>query len=199
VEWTGISAQTLWIVALIGAAMLLLLFFLRPRPQVLAVASHVLWKQVIPKRMNPLLKEIIALLLQLLILAAIVCALGMPQRATQETPVVDEAGVVRPRDRVVVVDLSASMGAIEGDQTRLEAVRDRLRLMMDDLAEDERMAIVLAEQVATVAVPLTGDTARLGLAIRSLRVQPGRAFNGLMLIKMLNDRLHLIRSVLQVS
>ena len=174
-EWTGISAQTLWIAALIGAAILLLLFFLRPRPQVLAVASHVLWKQVIPKRMNPLLKEIIALLLQLLILAAIVGALGMPQRAKEETPIVDEAGVVRPRDRVVVVDLSASMGAIEGDQTRLETVRDRLQLTMGDLAEDERMAIVLAEQVATVAVPLTGDTARLGLAIRSLRVQPGRA------------------------
>ncbi len=174
-EWTGIAPQTLGIAALIGAAILLLLFFLRPRPQVLAVASHVLWKQVVPKRMNPLLKEIIALLLQLLILAAVVCALGMPQRMDEEIPVVDEAGVVRPRDRVMVVDLSASMGAVEGDGTRLDGVRTRLQRMMDDLAEGERMAIVHAAQTATVAVPLTADPARLGLAIRSLRVLPGRA------------------------
>ncbi len=173
--WTGLPTQTLITAALVGAGVLLVLFFLRPRPQVLAVPSHVLWKQVIPRRIDPLIKEIIALLLQLLILAAVVGALGRPEPVVEEPEPVDVEGITRPRDRVVVVDLSASMGAMEGDASRLDGVKRRLQEMVADLADGERMAIVRADATATVAVPLTDDVQRLGLGIRSLRVRPGRA------------------------
>ena len=173
--WTGLPTQTLLAAALVGALALLVLFFLRPRPQLLAVPSHVLWKQVIPRRIDPLLKEIIALLLQLLILAAVVAALGQPVPTVEELEAVEVEGIQRARDRVVVVDLSASMAAAEGAGTRLDGVQRRLGEMVADLAADERMAIVRADATATVAVPLTDDAQRLGLGIRSLRVQPGRA------------------------
>ena len=173
--WTGLPAQTLLVAAIVAALALLVLFFLRPRPQLFAVPSHVLWNQVIPKRIDPLIKEIIALLLQLLILAAVVAALGRPEPTVEALEPVDVEGVQRARDRVVVVDLSASMAAAEGESTRLEGVKQRLGEMVADLAEGERMAIVRADTTATVAVPLTGDVQRLGLGIRSLRVQPGRA------------------------
>ena len=173
--WTGLPAQTLLWALVAGVLVLLILFFIRPRPLVLAVSSHVLWKQVVPKRLDPLIKEIIALLLQLLILAAVVAALGAPQRAAEDPEVIDIGGVKRPLDRVVVVDLSASMAAADGEGSRLDSVRGRLQAILDDLAEGERMALVVAAQVATVTVPLTGDRQRIGLGIRSLAVRPGRA------------------------
>lgn len=173
--WTGVSPQTLLWALAIGAAALLLLFFLRPRPQLLAVPSHVLWKQVIPRRLDPLIKEIIALVLQLIILAAVIAALGAPQRVTEEPEAATADGIQRPRDRVVVVDLSASMAALEGDASRLQHVKERLESLLFDLAEGERLAIVRAGQTASVAVPLTDDVQRLGLGIRSLRVRAGRA------------------------
>jgi len=173
--WTGLPPQTLLWVLIAGALVLLVLFFIRPRPLVLAVPSHVLWKQVVPRRLDPLLKEIIALLLQLLILLAVVAALGAPQRVAEEPEAVDIGGVTRPSDRVVVVDLSASMAAADGEGTRLDSVKERLQAILDDLAEGERMAIVHAASVATVAVPLTADHQRIGLGIRSLAAHPGRA------------------------
>jgi len=175
VTFAGVPAQTLLTALVVGTVVLLLLFFLRPRPQVLAVPSHVLWKQVIPKRLDPLIKEIIALLLQLLILVAVLAALGQPTRPEEPAVAVDLGGVVRPFDRVVVVDLSASMGAAEGEGTRLDAVRQRLQTLVDDLADGERMALVRAGPVASVAVPLTEDRQRLGLAVRSLQPLPGRS------------------------
>ena len=173
--WTGLPTQTLLWALIAGVLVLLVLFFIRPRPLVLAVSSHVLWKQVVPKRLDPLIKEIIALLLQLLILAAVVAALGAPQRVAEEPEVIDVGGVKRPNDRVMVVDLSASMAAADGEGSRLDSVRDRLQAILDDLAEGERIAIVHAAPVATVAVPLTADRQRIGLGIRSLAVRPGRA------------------------
>ena len=168
--WTGIPTETLLWAALIGVVVLLVLFFLRPRPRLLAVPSHVLWQKVLPRRLDPLIKEIIALLLQILILLGVLAALGQPESKVLPPVAEDEAGVVRPVDRVVVVDLSASMSALENGGTRLDGVRERLTVLMDDLAEGERMAVVRAGPCATVAVPLTDDRQRLGLAIRSLKV-----------------------------
>ncbi len=174
--WTGLPPQTLWLVAVAGTAGLLLLFLLRPRPTVLLVPSHVLWNRALPRRMNPLLKELIALLLQIAALLAIVGALGRPVSEAVEPPLAEEEGVARPRDRVVVVDCSASMAATEEDGTRrIDLARGEVEQLIAGLADGERMAIVMAGAEPVVAVPLTGDTQRLGLAARTLRAGPGRA------------------------
>ena len=174
--WTGLPPQTLAIAAIAGTAGLILLFLLRPRPRVLAVPSHVLWNKVLPRRMNPLIKELIALLIQVLVLLAILGALGRPQREVEGPPVVEEGGVARPRDRVAVVDCSASMAALEPDGAqRMEWAREGVGRMVAGLAEGERMAVVIAGPAPIVAVPLTDDLQRLGLAVRMLRVQPARA------------------------
>jgi Ca-activated chloride channel homolog len=175
VVFTGVAAQTLLTALLVGAGVLLVWFFLRPRPIVLAVPSHVLWKQVVPRRLDPLFKEIIALLLQLVVLALVLGALGQPRKPEEPAQTVDLDGVVRPFDRIVVVDLSASMAAVDDGVVRLESVKQRLQALVDDLADGERMALVRAGADAAVAVPLTGDRQRLGLAVRSLQPLPGRA------------------------
>jgi len=175
VTWTGIPAETLLWAALIGVVALLVLFFLRPRPRLLAVPSHVLWNKVIPRRIDPLIKEIIALLLQILVLLGVIAALGQPERESRPAVAVDESGTTRPLDRVVVVDLSASMATDEGGMTRLETVQQRVQELVNDLADGERLALVRAGACATVAVPLTDDQRRLGLAVRSLKGTPGRS------------------------
>ena len=174
--WTGLSAQTLLVAAVAGVAGLVLLFLLRPRPRLLQVSSHVLWKKVLPRRMNPLVKELVALLLQILALLAVLGALGRPEPVVEELPPVEEAGVARPRDRIVVVDCSASMGAVdEAGRSRMDRVREDVEALIAQLAEGERMALVTAAGEAAVVVPLTSDAQRLGLAARTLRVLPTRA------------------------
>lgn len=174
--WTGLPTQTLWLAAVVGTGILLLLFLLRPRPQVLLVPSHVLWNKVLPRRMNPLMKELIALLLQILALLAVVGALGRPVREVESIPPPEEAGIARPTDRVVVADCSASMAAVEEDgQRRIDLARAGIEELIADMSEGERMALVVAGPEPTVAVPLTDDPQRLGLAVRTLRAGPGRA------------------------
>jgi len=176
VSWTGLPTQTLWLAAVVGTGFLLLLFLLRPRPRVLLVPSHVLWNKVLPRRMNPLIKELIALLLQILALLAVVGALGHPEREVDPVAALEHEGVARPRDRVVVVDCSASMAADEGDgQRRIDLARTGIEALASGLADGERMALVVAGAEPVVAVPLTDDPQRLGLAARTLRAGPGRA------------------------
>jgi len=176
VVWTGLSSQTLLVAAVAGTAGLVLLFLLRPRPRVLAVASHVLWKQVLPRRMNPLVKELIALLLQILALLAVLAALGRPEPVVAEAPPVEEEGIARPQDRIVIVDCSASMGAVDEEgYSRLDRARADVEALIAELADGERMALVSAAGEAAVLVPLTADRQRLGLAARTLKVRPARA------------------------
>ena len=65
-------------IAAVAAAIAIGLFLLRPRPPEVEVSSHVLWAQVLPKRHNPLYKELIMLALQLLALIGLAAALGDP-------------------------------------------------------------------------------------------------------------------------
>ena len=66
-------------IAAVAGAIAVALFLLRPRPPKVEVSSHVLWAQVLPKRHNPLYKELLMLALQLLALAALAAALGDPR------------------------------------------------------------------------------------------------------------------------
>ena len=81
------------------AALLFLLFLLRRKAQRVVVPSLEPWRASVPRRMNPLWRELLALLLQVAA-AALVCA------ALVEPEADEEAEAAR---RVLVVDGSASM------------------------------------------------------------------------------------------
>ncbi|MCO4773755.1 MAG: BatA domain-containing protein, partial [Deltaproteobacteria bacterium] len=78
-EFTGWTVRQVALAGGISGALVVLWFFFRPRPPRFEVASHVLWDEVAPKNRNPLVKELLMLLLQLLMVVAVAVALGDPR------------------------------------------------------------------------------------------------------------------------
>lgn len=168
-EFTGLAASQVAWVAGIGAALVVLWFLFRPRPPRIVVSSHVLWDQVAPKGRNPIYKELLMLFLQLAMVAGVALALGDPQRTAEEE---DDAAVESeqpPLDRIHVVDRTLSMGASEGDGTRLDRVRASVLDGVDALPTTVRVALVGASRTPELLSPLGGDRGRLRLALRLLK------------------------------
>ena len=76
-------------------------------------------------------------------------------------PSLDAAGRI---DRVLIIDASASMAAIEGGTRLAQAKADAAQL----LADAGRVAIVRAGLDATVAQPLSDDNAEVRRALQGL-------------------------------
>jgi len=168
-ELFGWSARQVALAGGIGVALLILWFLFRPRPPRVEVSSHVLWDQVAPKNRNPLLKELLMLLLQILMVLGIALALGDPHWSPPPGDVEQEA-VQAPLDRLHVVDLSLSMGARSGDGTRLDAVADALVDDVDGLPAEVRVGLIGAGPFAEILAPIASDRSRLRLALRTAQV-----------------------------
>lgn len=176
-DFRALAASQVYGLAAAASAVAVLLFLLRPRPKAVVVPSMFFWDQVVSRRRDPRWREVLALLLQVLALAAMAFALGDPAPRDDPGEAASAAGrPVRPADRVAVVDLSPSLDARGPDgRTRLDIVRDGLLRDVDLLADGERLALVVAADRGRVAVPLTSDVRRLALALRSLHAGLARA------------------------
>lgn len=161
----GLSAQAVAWTAGVGCGLALLFFLLRPRPPEVVVSSHVLWDQVLPKRRNPLVKDLLLLLLQVLALLGLALALGEP--AAVDEAVAEEAAI---RQRLWVVDRSLSMGAQQDGRSRIERVADELRSQLEALPPDVSAGLVGAADTPEILAPLGDDRQRLDLALRLLDV-----------------------------
>lgn len=161
-----------WIAAAVMPA-LLILYFLKLRRRAQTVASTLLWKRAVQDlQVNApfqKLRKNLLLLLQLLILAAGIFALARP---VVNSPVSDEKSVI------LLVDRSASMNTLEGEQTRLDQAKEQARRLIRSLAtsgqawwkfwarpEDQPRVMVIAfADRAQVIAPFTynlSDAARL--------------------------------------
>lgn len=171
--WTfqGLATGQVATVAAIGGALVILYFLLRPRPPVVEVASHVLWDKVVPKRRNPLIKELIMVVLQLAAVGALALALGEPRRDEADGDAAAQLAEGVVLERIWVVDRSLSMGAVDAEgRSRLDRVG---RLLRDELAGlDPRVAVgvVGASSTPEVLAPLGVDRERVSLALRLLDV-----------------------------
>jgi len=105
-------------------------------------------------------RHLLSLLLVLLALAGLVAALVDLQRDDDE-----------PRNTIVVLDTSASMGTVDwgGDQSRLAVAVERLETSLDRLGQQDRVALVTADDQATVRVGLTEDHGRVLAVARELK------------------------------
>jgi Ca-activated chloride channel homolog len=165
----GLS-QLLPIFAVAGLAVVgLYILKLRRRP--VAVPFEKLWERILKDKeatsLFSRLKRILSLLLQLLILAALVLALGDPRTAVE---------VVKGRTLVVLVDTSASMKTHdENGKSRLEAAKDKLKELVKGLGASDRMLIASMDAVVTPMSPLTSDTGTLDDAVTRLEAVDCRA------------------------
>jgi hypothetical protein len=176
---TGGQAATL---AAGGAGLALIYFLLRPRARLVEVASHVLWEQVLPKRRDPRLWELMLLAVQVLAIVGISLALGEPVRREAPSPALSRQageGEAAPLDRLWVVDLSLSMGALAGEgeagETRIGKIRALLDAEAAALPEGVRVSLVGAGTNPELLSPLGAPVQRLRLAARLLESGPASA------------------------
>lgn len=147
-----------WALALLALALPVVLAYLhRRRRTPLRVPSAMLLR-VIAGQATPTSRAVakprhlLSLLLVLLALAGLVTALVDPQRDDEQ-----------PRNYIVVLDTSASMGTTApGDPTtRLQQSVARLEESLQRLGQQDRVALVTAADGAVVRVGLTEDHARV--------------------------------------
>jgi hypothetical protein len=151
--------------------LLMLLYFLKLKRHELPVPSTLLWKRAVQDlQVNAPIQKLrmnLLLLLQLLALAAILCALGQP---------VLSLDTGSARRCVILIDRSASMGAMEDGQTRLELAKRQAKDFVQTLRSrtlsfqdsgDQAMVIAF-DRSAKVACKFTTDKRQLDLAIDSV-------------------------------
>ena len=145
------------------------LYFLKLRRKETVVPSTFLWRQAVRDlRVNApfqRLKRSLLLVLQLLVLAAALLALVRPVLRWQG---------VEGMNHVLLVDVSASMGATDVAPTRLAGARAEAARVVDGLARGDRVMVVAFAEKAHVACPLTADKAEIRRAIEGLAVRETR-------------------------
>lgn len=155
-----------WQAAAIAAGVaipaLLLLYFLKLRRQPLPVGSTLLWKKAIQDLQvnSPFqrLRRNLLLLLQLLALLALLLALARP--VSEGTPVAGEK-------TVILIDRSASMNAVDGDDgtTRLQAAKQRAKALVSTMGRGDQATVISFADSAQVVQAYSGDAALLKGAI----------------------------------
>ncbi|MCW5775185.1 MAG: VWA domain-containing protein [Phycisphaeraceae bacterium] len=161
------------VAAAIAVPSLIILYFLKLRRREVEVSTTLLWKKAVQdlQANAPFqrLRRNILLLLQLLVLAAALFAVGQPEL---------EGKVPRGLQHVILIDRSASMSSTDADGgvSRLDAAKREAVRLVDSLRgesligsdrADEAMVIAF-DQTAEVRQQFTGDKAALKAAINAI-------------------------------
>lgn len=167
-SWLGFfSLGSAWLALLLVP--LVLVYFLKLRRPRQEIPSLVLWYQVInDQRVNSpfqKFKRNLLLLLQLLALACLVLAAMQPflPRAS-----------VRAQYQPVLIDCSASMGALDGagGERRLDVAKKQVQTLIDNLLPDQRVALIAFHSTARRLTDFTDNKTILKDALAKLDVVP---------------------------
>ncbi|MEM6786955.1 MAG: VWA domain-containing protein [Myxococcota bacterium] len=185
--FTGVDPTTLLRAGAALGAVVVVFYILRLKRRPIAVPFSPLWERVLrDKQATTLfsqLKRLLSLLLQLALLALLLGALGDPRPALNE---------IEGRHVVVLFDASASMGAtdgarppevapavpperVDGQRTRLDVGRERIREVIRGLSGSDRMLIAQMDAAVTPLSTMTGDIAELEAALDRVDVRDARA------------------------
>ncbi len=162
-------AQLAAIFGLVGAAVVAL-YVLKLRRRTVAVPFAPLWERVLrDKEATSLfskLRRLLSLLLQLVLLALLIFALGDPRA---------QAALVKGRSVVVLIDASASMQATDVAPNRLAAAKGEVATMIRGLGGADRMLLAEMGAVVTPLGPMSGDTTELSRALGTVTATDTRA------------------------
>ena len=159
--------QPAWMLAappILGA--LFILYFLKLKRREVKVASTWLWRRALTDlRVNSPFQRLrmnLLLLLQALALLLALLALARP---------VSNVGGLTGTDSILLIDVSASMQATDGDGgTRLEQAVREARRIVDDLGYNDRAIVIPFDDEPRSPTPLTGSKGLLREALD--RLQP---------------------------
>ena len=151
------------LLALLSVPALLILFSLRPTRRTVLLSSTTLWREALGERQRGLgLQKLLRnLSLLALLLFALVASLGLadPGWVTRST---------LPGDAVVIIDVSASMQANDGDRTRFERAMREAEALVDALSEDARMLMIASGRNARLLSAFESDKATLHAVLAKL-------------------------------
>lgn len=144
---------------------IILLYILKVRLRRVNVSTNLFWKQIYeekpPRSIWQYFRHLISLLLQLLILALLVCSVADPYFPWQ---------LLQARRIVAVIDNSASMQADDLHPTRFNAAIDSAITLVDGLRFRDEMAIVLSGPRPEVVLGMSSHAPTLKRALRELKV-----------------------------
>lgn len=144
--------------------LILFLHSLRPKGLKIGTTTLFLWERVLKERalatrLGWLFRKNLLLILQILAVCLLIAALADPSLLHFGAP---------SGDMVVVVDLSASMKAGRGSETRFEAARKEFLSLIDQMGSAQKMMVIGAGPQTRLIVPFTADKRRLREAGRNL-------------------------------
>jgi hypothetical protein len=154
----------------IAALCAVVLYILKLRRRPVPVVFSPIWKRVLgdreSSRLFSQLKRWLSLLLQLLLLALLVLALGDPRFSARRA---------EARHLVVLLDASASMQASDVLPNRLGAAREAAARFASGLGSNDRMLLAQMDASVTPLSTMTEDVAELHSALGRLRPSDTRA------------------------
>ena len=149
-------------------------YLLRVRLRRVTVSSVMFWEQVAedhPERaLHPRLRHLVSLLCQLLIVLILVLALADPR-----------SGNAAEKSIILVVDNSASMGAVNDDESRFAQAVAYAKDVIDSLGPEQQAAIVSTSPHAVVHCRMTHHARTLRAALDGIQLTEasGRLENAL--------------------
>jgi len=141
-----------------------ILYVLKLRRRSVPVPFAQIWDKVLRDRESSQLfsqlKRWLSFLLQLVLLAALILALGDPRRGEQASS---------GKNVVVLLDASLSMQATDVAPTRLEAAKAAAKRFVRGLGSDDRAVVVQMDMLPSALSTLTGEPSELESAIDRVR------------------------------
>lgn len=179
-SFSGWSLSQLGVLFGVCAAAITVLYLLRMRRRKVVVPFAALWERVTrdseSRKIWRRLRRLLSWLVQLLLLALIVAAIGDPRT---------NAWVRDPMTVAIVVDASASMAGPSqtadetelGDEPlrRIEAAKARAAAQVRGLGPSDRAVVIVAAEEVSVASPLSGDISALLAGIETIEPTHGEA------------------------
>lgn len=166
----GLPIGTLLTVAAIAGGLTVVFYILKLKRRPIAVPFSHIWERILrDKEATSLfsqLKRLLSLLLQLLLLALLIFALGDPRLSRN---------LIDGRNVVVLVDASASMKATDVLPSRLEVAKGEVRDLIRGLGGSDRLLIAQMDAALVPLSTMTSEVPDLEHAVDALRASDTRA------------------------
>ncbi len=169
-ELLGLPLTTLLQIGAAAGSLVVVAYILKLKRRPVPVHFSKLWERILREKeatsLFSQLKRILSLLIQLVLLALLVLALGDPRSA---------ASIIEGRNLVILLDASASMQATDGVPTRMESARQEARKIVRGMGGSDRALIAQMDASVTPLSTMSDELPMLEEAITMSKASESRA------------------------
>ena len=145
---------------LIAIPIVVLIYLLRSRYKTKTVSSTFIWKRSLKyvKRRIPL-NFIMSMILILQILVVVVASFAIARPTIKP---------LKTEEKIVILDASASMLAVDGESTRFDAAKKMIEAAAEEIGDNHKMTLILAGEEPLMVKSRTADKGEFLTALRPL-------------------------------